>query len=215
MFYLKKEDEMEVTNNMLLALVFIAMAISITGTASILSQIPGISSITGFGVETQAGEANVTLAQEVSIELLVTSVDFNDLALDASNATTNLNVATGPAPLQLQNVGSIACNVSMAVDSGDDLWSDATSPSEYFLFNATTNGSTSALWYGGENETDKLAQVPAAGTYPSAAPVATLVYNLSHAEGVDLVLIGLNITAPGDEGAGPKGATLLFGAALG
>jgi len=190
-------------------------AVSLVGTISVISQMIGHIPITGFGVETQAGEANVTLAQEISIELLVTSVDFHDLALDASNATTNLAVATGPAPLQLQNVGSIECNVSMAVLDSDYLWSTQSSPTEYFLYNATTNGSTNAVWYAGEGDSDLLTQVASDSGYPSAAPVANLVYNLSESEGEDLVLIGLNITAPTSEPAGPKGATLLFQAALG
>ena len=207
---------MDISNNVLAVLVVAAMAISIASTMSVLSNFQGRLPFEGLFTQTQqSGEANVTLAAEVAIELVNSSVDFGDLSVEESNATSGLN-AGGPSPLALRNIGSVDVNVSMAVWASDDLWQEANSPSEYFKFNATSNGSTYALWYGGSDDPDGLTEVPnvTGGNWPDTNP-ANVAYNLSEKDDEDTLLIELNITAPSGEPAGAKGATLRFQAAIG
>ena len=205
---------MDISNNVLAVLVVAAMAISIASTMSVLSNFQGRLPFEGLiSQPTQSGEANVTLPAEVAIELVNSSVDFGDLSVGESNATSGLN-AGGPLPLALRNIGSVDVNVSMSMLSSDYLWEMQTGTSEYFKFNATSNGSTYALWYGGSDDPDGLTQVPAAPGWPSTDP-ANVVYNLSQENGYNVLNVNINITAPSGEPAGAKGATLRFQADIG
>jgi hypothetical protein len=220
-----REDKMEITNNMLAVLVIVAMAISLTGTATLLSQVPGPFSLTGFGTTQTAGQANVTLEQEASIQLTTASVDFGDLGLQESNATSGLEGgASQIGPLVLRNIGTIEVNVSLCFYNGTgdvatvySLWEKQQAASYYFQYNATkSNTTTAAVWYGGEDEADKLSNVPINGTtgWCSTNP-ANLIYNLSETPTQEYIDVQLNITAPDGEPAGAKGTILRFTASIG
>ena len=226
---------MQISNNVLAVLVIVAMAISISGTMTLMSTLPSPSTVTGMGTTTASGTAIVTLSQEVSMSLLISSVDFGTLPLSGSNATEGARKTAAGAMagkglvteihgLVIENIGSIEANISIcwlnstATTANGSLWvTQGNSNAYYFQYNATKNTSTTAaLWYGGENETDKFANVfvNQSTGWCNAQP-ANLVYNLSETDGQDRVNVELNVTAPTTEAAGPKTVTVRFTAAAG
>jgi len=207
--------KLHIENNLLAVLLVFAITLSLTSNiimTMFMAQKP-VATTGLISQPTQSGEANVTLPAEVAIELFQNAIDFGDLSVGESNATSDLN-PSGPAPFALRNIGSVDVNVSMSMLSTDYLWETQTGTSEYFKFNATSNGSTQALWYGGSDDPDGLTQVPAAPGWPSTDP-ANVVYNLSQENGYNVLNVNINITAPSGEPAGAKGATLRFQADIG
>ncbi len=204
------EDKMEITNNMLAVLVVFAMAATLAGTMTIISNIPGQPfSLTGMAQETGSGLANVTLATEASIILVVDTVEFHGIAasVGTSNDTTNFS----PHPFVVENNGTARLNISVGESSGDTLW-EQNDTSYCFQFNSTANTSSTdanqfmaAAWadFAGNNQTVDAASLDSEGT-------PNVVWNLSTETDDDRVTVHLRIEVPENELGGVKKATMFF-----
>ena len=203
---------MEVSNNLLAALVIVAMAISLTGTMSLLSIIPGQPSpITGLANLYQSGIANATLSSDVHIQLVDPwqTVDFHDLAKGAVNNTADFQ----PHPFVLRNNGSTIINVSIGESSSGGsgaLWTNDDTCENCFMYNSSRNGTTGAVAYTAWRNFDGNAESADAASL--ATNPANLVYNLSNTASGDErdVYVHLNITAPAGELGGYKESTIYF-----
>ncbi len=201
--------DMEVSNNVLAALAMVVMAVSVGGTASMLSlSVPSSQpvEITGMDTLTQTGIANVTLSEETAIELVVQVVDFGTIA--AATGTQNDTTDYSPHPFVIKNNGSVVINVSIAESTSQALWSQDNACEHCFQFNSTHNVSASdaVAFYDWRhfNET-YWAENASAGDVN--ADTANLVYNLSNGAFAN---VNLNITVPASESAGLKTATIFF-----
>jgi len=209
---------MEVTNNLLAFLVIIAMVVTITGTLSMLSLMPGVQlPITGMAQGTAIGTATATLSAEANIKLLVSSIDFGSISTGEEKTTMYLS----PLPFVLNNNGSTKINVSIAEanQTGNGLLWDLDDNATYFEYNCTPNStSTSALWYASWtpfNDSYEAGSFVTEAANLDPTPRANLVYNLSNEGGKDQVNIHINVTGPDDETSGIKTASVLFNAELG
>ncbi len=200
---------MEISNNMLAALVLVAMAASLAATMTIMSKFSGVSPITGMAQSQGSGTANVTLAAEANIKLIVDSVNFVTIAAPLSNDTQD----NSPLPFLLMNNGTAYINVSIAEQSTALFWDVRDDQCEScFQFNASTNGST---WYEAGNGSTWKDFSPAQGA--EAADFASfttdppnLVFNFSNLAGQEYMEIDIKITVPGGEPAGYKVGTVMF-----
>jgi hypothetical protein len=199
---------MKATDNALAILVMLALVASIGTTATIMSRFPLQLSITGMAQSQGQGKANVTLASEANIKLLVDYVDFVTIAASESNDTMDDN----PPPFLLMNNGSAYINVSVAElssalfwDVRDDFCEDC------FQFNASGNGST---YYTAGNGTTWKDFSPAQGaesadfTFETDPP--NLVFNFSNLDGEQYMEVDIKITVPGQEPSGYKEGTVMF-----
>ncbi len=213
---------MEVTNNLLAFLVIIAMVVTITGTLSMLSLMPGVElPITGMAQGTAAGTANVTLLAELAIKLIYPYhvVDFGDIA--AVPGTEETTMYFSPHPFVLENNGSVVINVSIAEANatGDGLLWNFDDNGTYFEYNCTKNASsTTAVWYAPWTAFNDAHEVGsfAAENLNIDASIANLVYNLSTGQTFNQVDVHINVTVPSEgEPSGQKTATILFNAEMG
>jgi hypothetical protein len=204
-----EDNKMEVSNNMLAALVVFAMAATLGGTITIISNIPGQPfPLTGFTSEYEQGIANATLATEANIILLVDLVEFGGIA--ATPGVSNDTVDFSPHPFVVQNNGTARLNVSVGESNSDTLWVQ-NDTSYCFQFNASTNGSTFVTQYMSTSWADFAggAQVASASDLDSEAS-PNLVWNLSTTGGYDRFNVNLRIVVPMSEEGGAKEATIFF-----
>lgn len=206
---------MEVSNNLLAALVVFAMAISITGTMSMLSIIPGKPGpITGMQTTQQSGMANASLSSEVHITLPVQIVNFGTIAKGSYNDTTDFQ----PHPFILRNNGSAVINVSIGeatLGSGSGpLWTYDDDCESCFQYNSTPNGTSGALNYAAWRnfDTTGVSTAEAANAGSLSVTNANLVWNLTNSATEDArdLYVHLNITPPSSELGGYKEATIYF-----
>jgi hypothetical protein len=189
------------------------MAVSIAGTMSMLSVIPGKQGpITGMQTTQQSGIANASLSSETHIQLLVTLVNFGSIAKGQVNDTADFS----PHPFVLRNNGSTIINVSIGEDTGGasgSLWTDDDLCENCFMYNSTPNGTSGAVAYTTFRNFDGNAEAASAGGL-NANP-ANLVYNLTGVSAGNArdVTVHLNITPPTGELGGYKEATVYFLAA--
>jgi len=211
---------MEVTNNLLAFLVIIAMVVTITGTLSMLSLMPGLEvPITGMAQSTAYGLANVSLPAEANIQLTVALVNFGNIA--AVPGTEETTMYLDPYPFELKNNGTATINVSIAEANatGEGLLWDRDDNGTYFEYNCTKNESTSvATWYAPWTAFNDAHEAGSFVTEPAnldAAPNANLVWNLSSKDTEFAVKVHINVTVPTSEPYAVKQATVLFNAELG
>lgn len=204
---------MEVSNNMLAALVIFAMAATLTGTITIVTHLPGQPfSLAGFASETEQGLANVTLATEANIKLVVDTVEFNSIAATpgVSNDTTDFS----PHPFVIENNGTARLNISVGEDSADTLWEQNNTATYCFQFNSTPNSSNtvatqfmSAAWTDfSAGQGSRVASATALDSENSP----NVVWNLSTVDGKDRATVHLRIEVPDGEEGGTKEATIFF-----
>lgn len=202
---------MEVSNNLLAALVVVAMAVSLAGTMSMLSIIPGQPSpITGMQTTPyQSGMANASLSSEVHIQLLVTLVNFGDIVKGASNDTADFD----PHPFVLRNNGSLVVNVSIGESTGATLWDQDDTCETCFQYNSSANGTAGAFSYMAWSSFEGSAESADAASLETNP--ANLVYNLTNLATGNArdVNVHLNITPPSSELGGYKEGTIYFKAA--
>ncbi len=200
---------MEISNNVLAALVLVAMAASLTATMTIMSKFPGVSPITGMAQTQGQGIANVTLAAEANIKLLVDYVDFVTISTLEINDTQD----NSPPPFLVMNNGSAYINVSVAEDSGALFWDVRDDYCEScFQFNASSNGSTFYTSYNGTAWKDfspsQNAEVAGFGSLFTDPP--NLVFNFSNLDNQQYMEVDIRIQAPSGEPSGYKVGTVLF-----
>jgi hypothetical protein len=209
---------MEISNNLLTALVVVAMAISIAGTMNTFSMLQGGSGpITGFQTLAQSGTANASLSSETHIQLIVSLVNFGSIAKGQQRNTTAFN----PHPFVLRNNGSTIINVSIgeAVEGAGSgpLWVDDNISESSFRYNSTQNGTYGAVGTSGGytnwRNFDGNAEAASAGALSTT--IANLAWNLTAVSAGNArdVTIHLDITPPSGELAGYKEATVYFLAA--
>jgi hypothetical protein len=204
---------MEVSNNLLAALVIVAMAMSLAGTMSMLS----VTTITpnpatGMATTTASGLANATLASEVHINLSRWVVDFKNIGVaPAYNDTTDFN----PYPFVLDNNGSVPVNVSIGESTGNPLWTNDDSCESCFKFNSTPYGANGALNYSAWKEFNATNGAEVANPAGLSTTTPNLVWNLTRetTNSENRMIIHLNITAPSNEPGGYKVADIFFLAA--
>jgi hypothetical protein len=201
---------MEVSNNMLAALVFIAMAASITATMTIMSRFPVTSPITGMAQSQGAGLANVTLSPEANIKLLIQVVNFGTIAAGESNNTLN----NDPPPFLLMNNGSTYINVSVAELDSAIFWDVRDNYCENcFQFNASGNGSTfydSANGTGVWKDFSPAQNAEVSGFAGLYTDPPNLVFNFSNLADEQYMEVDIRIEVPGQEPSGYKEGTVLF-----
>jgi hypothetical protein len=208
---------MKISDNMLAALVIVAMAVSIAGTMNTLSMIQGRSGkITGMDTLQQTGTANASLSSETHILLVVSLVNFGSISKGQVNDTADFK----PHPFRLRNNGSTIINVSIGESTSGgqaELWTTGQDNicENCFMYNSTRNGTTGAVNYTAWRNFDGNAEAASAGALLTNP--ANLVWNLTGDSLNDArdVYVHLNITPPTGELAGYKEGTVFFLAAAG
>jgi hypothetical protein len=200
---MKEGKKMEITNNLLAALIIVAMAISIAGTMTMLSVVPGQAPvITGMAQGQETGQALAEVAAEASIILLVDTVDFGSI----SPAGTDDTVDKNPHPFVLNNNGSVDVNVSVGIN-GNNLWDTAWNDGN-FTFNGSDNQSGTTYQWIQDSWANLLN-----GSGP--VPTSILVYNLSSDADKDSINVELKIIVPPSEASGSKSCNVRFNASVG
>jgi hypothetical protein len=197
---------METSNNLLVVMVVIAMAVSIAGTMTLLSVIPGKPfSITGFAQSEQNATTTATVASEANINIVSTStVAFGAKSVGATDDTTDMS----PHPITIENNGSVAVNISIGI-FGSNLWGSVYNDGN-FTFNVSKNETAKTTWVWGQPTWATIKN--------STAGVETsiMVFNLSpdNADG-DRINVHLKIIVPPNEKAGAKTTLVKFNASIG
>lgn len=206
---------MEISNNLLAALVIVAMAVSIAGTMSMISVLPGQPiTLTGMQTQERSGIANVTLASEVHIELLVPVVEFGSIA--STPGTTNNTADFSPHPFVLRNNGTLVANVSIGEANpgfgSGPLWDQDDTCESCFQFNSTPNGTSGAVAYYDWTDFSVANGAEADNAASLSTDPANLVWNLSTQSSGNQrdVTVHLNISVPTGESGGVKEATIFF-----
>ena len=185
----------EISEKLLIALVIVAIGISIFGTVSTVSKLSGLGSITGQPfTSAPTGTANVTVPERTYITLTMSSIDFGDLDPTANNDTTD----DSPAPFALRNDGTVNVNVTI---KATDLFSDAANPSSAYQFKSRVDESGSVI-----NSTSDL--VTSLTNMPNSTSAVSVVKRFKFASVFDQVFIDIGVTVPADETAGVKSSTV-------
>ena len=188
-------------------MVVIAMAVSIAGTMTLLSVIPGKPfSITGFAQSEQNATTTATVASEANINLVSTStIAFGSKSIGDTDNTVDMV----PHPFTIENNGSVAVNISIGI-FGSNLWGSVYNDGN-FTFNVSKNETT-------KTNTFIWGQPTWANILNSTAGLDTsiMVFNLSpdNADG-DRINVHLKIIVPPNERAGSKTALIKFNASIG
>ncbi len=200
---------MKITDKAISLLVMIALAASLSTTTIIMSRFPIQLSMTGMAQDQGQGLANVTLASEANIKLIVDYVDFVTISTLEINDTQD----NSPPPFLVMNNGSAYINVSVAEDSGALFWDVRDDYCEScFQFNASSNGSTFYTSYNGTAWKDfspsQNAEVAGFGSLFTDPP--NLVFNFSNLDNQQYMEVDIRIQAPSGEPSGYKVGTVLF-----
>ena len=196
---------MEVSNSLVALVIVAAIVVSIAGTMTtlgVLNQVsPAAGGITGY----IAGTVNVTVNESAVITFIVSEVNMTLNTRESGLQPVENNTADDiPAPLEIRNDGSTNVNVTIYTNG---LWSQATSPTEYFTFKcrhdeAYCDNST----YADNNSTVDWDFINLSGS-PDF-----LAFNFSYEDGTtpngDEIKIDFNITVPPNEGSGEKISTI-------
>lgn len=148
-------------------------------------------SITGMAT----GTTSVTVSNDTSITLTVSTINFGSMSMGDVNDTTD----NAPAPFTVRNDGNVAINISAS--SSDNLWDTQANPTMYYQVRC---GNTSE-WTGCSSNYNPKNQ----NTFTNVPTSATqIIWNLTYASSVDEAEIDINVTVPTDEGGGSKSSAL-------
>ena len=185
-----KKKNAQISDQALMGLVVVAVAISLAGTFVMLSQ---STTYTGGVI----GEAKVNVSAVVAISLPVNVVDFGTLFQGATDNTTD----SSPPPLIVQNDGGVDVNVSA---SGTPLFSGSGGGDNTasYQFKARENPSEPGSFNTGASVTSFV--------NVSTTPITIFITDLEFAASSDTSLVDLLINIPFDESLGEKNSTLTF-----
>ena len=168
-------------------LLVIALFISAIGTFTAFSKF----SPTGFATS-QSGTTNATVTGTVVLAMVVDSIDFGSIAVGASKDTTG----DSPIPFKVRNDGNVNINVTL---NSTNLWSQAAVTSDKYQFKC-----------GNDNLDCPANSVVAWTDMPINAAQTLVIADQTWATGDDVLQVEIKITAPVDEPAGAKSATVYF-----
>lgn len=178
-----------ISNQTLVALVFLALVVAIGGTFVSLSKLRAIE-ITGF-TSTPTGVVNVSTVTATDISLIVDSVSFGSLQADSVNSTLD----DDPAPFNVSNDGNVCVNITLTRDNSS--WFTGTTAYNDTMFNVTC-GTTSTCLTLLTDWTDL-----------NTTAVNALAH-LNYTNGKDSAEVHIYIHVPSDETGGGKNTTVTF-----
>src|SRR3989344_1115771 len=188
----------EISDKILIALVIVAIGVSIFGTVSTVSRLSGLGSITGQPfTSTPTGTANVTVPERTYITLTVSNIDFGDLDPTANNDTTD----DLPPPFALRNDCTVNVNVTI---KATDIFTaaGAGNPSSYYQFASRVDESGSVVNITTDLTTSLTNMAATSNT------TAKVVSRFKFPAANDQVFIDIGLTVPADESAGVKSSTV-------
>jgi hypothetical protein len=180
-------------SRLLLVAVVLIVLVSVSAAAIFLDDI-----ISATGLAT--GIARVRVVCMMSISLPASSVDFGDVYQGQTDDTSD----GSPAPMVVQNDGSVRVDVTIARDA-------SSSP----LFSGTGGGDDTASFQFKADSTNETGSFNHSGSItnwtnvPGTAPL-TAIYGLKYSDSQDSAEIDLRIQVPTDEPMGEKNETLDF-----
>ena len=168
-------------------MLLVAILVSAIGTLTVLTNPTGL-------LTTGSGTTNATVAQTAILAIPTNSINFGNIAVGATNDTTTNN----PVPFHLRNDGNVNVNITL---NSTQLWTrDAGTSADYKFMCGNESGGASCQ----EGSVLSFAEMPVAN------PAIKVIANLSSAGGSDTLEVEIKITAPVDEPAGAKSATVTF-----
>ncbi|MCG2717692.1 MAG: fibronectin type III domain-containing protein [Nanoarchaeota archaeon] len=141
----------------------------------------------------------------VILTLMDVDMDFGSLNVNDQNDTRN----NDPYPFRIRNDGNVLTDVNLTVDTAEDwLWESFQTASSYFQY--CIDNATAYSTYSEENASfnwSASATCPGWFNLPETNTSAN-IRQLNYSDLMDEARIDINITVPGDEGAGDKGSTI-------
>lgn len=152
-------------------------------------------SITGMA----PGTTTVTVSNDTTITLTVSTVAFGSMSMGEVNDTSD----DAPAPFTVRNDGNVAINITV---SGTSLWSSQANPTMYYQVKCgnTSEWTGCSMNYNPKNQ-HNFTNMPTSATQ--------IIWNLTYASAVDQAEIDINVSVPIDEAGGPKSSTVTVSSA--
>ena len=192
----------EVSNNTLITIIILALAITLVSTWTLFSKM-GIQ-VSGFTVA-PTGTVSASVQSTADIFLQDSAVDFGSVQVGVSYDGAADGNYSNASQFLLRNDGSVRVNVTVSATA---LWTSTSDNNSNYQFNSTnTTGNTSL---------PDLCSVAANNwvTMPlSSSTYALCLLNFSDAN--DYAKISIFITVPTGESAGAKTSTVTFTASQG
>jgi len=177
-----------INNNILAALVVVAILISVVGTSLVFMSNYG--NIRGYAT----GITNLDIESETTLTMVRSTVSFGTLSLGGTEDTTDNN----PAPFLMRNDGSVLVRITV---EATDLFIKAPNPSSNYQFMC-----------GGTLEVPicPLGSALVWTNMPTTGSLVPLISRLGFADDHDEIEAEISVTVPGDEPAGSKTSIVTF-----
>ncbi|MFH1445374.1 MAG: hypothetical protein ABIF08_02750 [Nanoarchaeota archaeon] len=181
-----------VDNNILAALVVVAIVVSL-GTVAVTYNT--LSSITTVGAGTALGQTFLDLQTSTDISLPTNTVLFGTVNVGETHDTTD----DVPLPFTVQNDGSVNVDVEI---KATDLWTAEVNPTPYYQAMCGNSLETvcpigSVMLFSNIPENDALIGLQ-------------VIKNMDFADANDLLEVEIRIEVPPSEGAGTKSSDVTF-----
>ena len=199
----------EISNKTIAALLVVAMVLSLSGTFFSLNKLNMLQKgVTGYATAyNDNATATLTLSSVTSIIYTTNSVDWGTGSVDTSNGYTECNLTTSnlaaysgcsnfnaqPAPLVLENDGTVNVKVNITANETPSSWIGGTNPGFYFV--GSNNEANSC-----DPSTGNLVTTETA----LSTSEVTLCENLTYDNGADALNIDLKAQVPYDAPTGSK-----------
>ncbi len=199
----------EISNKTIAALLVVAMVLSLSGTFFSLNKLNMLQKgVTGYATAyNDNATATLSLASVTSITYTTNAVDWGTGSVDTSNGFTECNLTTSglaaysgclnfnaqPAPLVLENDGTVNVKVNITANETPSSWIGGTNPGFYFVGSDNEAGSCDAT-------TGNLVTTETA----LSTTEVTLCANLSYDNANDALNLDLKAQVPYDAPTGSK-----------
>jgi len=204
---------MKIQNSFVAVLVLAAIVVSAIGTMTTMNVLDRIVStyyvVPGAGEQATtgyiSGTVNVTVNESATLSFVVSEINMTLNTRESGLQPVENNTADDdPTPFIIRNDGSTNVNVTIYTNG---LWTQATSPTEYFTFKCRHNES----YCDNSTYADKNSTVDWDFINLSGSP-DFLAFNFSYLDGTapngDEIKVDINVTVPPNEGSGEKISTI-------
>jgi len=192
----------EVSNNTLITIILLALAITLISTWTLFSKL-GVP-ISGL-ISNPTGTVSASVQSTVDIFLQDSLVSFGAVQVGVTYDGSRSGNWSNASAFLLRNDGSVRVNVTIVATS---LWTSTSGNQTNYQFNTTNATSNTSL-----KETCYIAQSTWT-TVPLDSPTYAMC-QLNFSDGNDYANVSIMITVPTGEAAGTKTSTVTFTASAG
>jgi len=192
----------EVSNNTLITIILLALAITLISTWTLFSKL-GVP-VSGL-VSNPTGTVSASVQSTVDIFLQDSLVSFGAVQVGVTYDGSRSGNWSNASAFLLRNDGSVRVNVTIVATS---LWTSTSGNQTNYQFNTTNATSNTSL-----KETCYIAQSTWT-TVPLDSPTYAMC-QLNFSDGNDYANVSIMITVPTGEAAGTKTSTVTFTASAG